>query len=107
MIQEDGPSAVAFWNGNEAGEALRWLDQNSVRPFIVSGTYGKDPSDQADCDVIVCGPWYAIRGSRNVNRAADPSVLVPGVDTETVADCDGFNVGSAVEDIPGLIRTLW
>lgn len=50
----------------------------------ITGTYG---SSQTETTIYVVGDWYACDGSHNLN-ACDASLLVDGVDVETLPDYD-------------------
>lgn len=60
----------------------------------IRGTYG---SHYTPCEVYVCDGWYAVEDSRNVNHT-DPSLLVDGVDVETLPDNDFFTADRPIED---------
>ena len=64
----------------------------------IQGAYG---SQSTPCQVFVCGAWYVVEGGSTVNRAARLSVLVDGVDVETIQDVDCFTT-SEVDSLEAL-----
>lgn len=64
----------------------------------IQGTFG---SQFTPCQVFVRGAWYVVEGGSTVNRAACSSVLVDGVDVETIQDVDCFTT-SEVDSLEGL-----
>jgi len=65
----------------------------------IQGCYG---SNKTACHIFVYDGWYAVEGSRNVNRACDPGTLVDGVWVEAVEDCDTFTWSEGIHSELGL-----
>lgn len=63
-----------------------------MKTRTINGTYGTG----TPCLVFVFDGWYAVDGSVNVNRT-DDSLLVDGVDVETLPDDDTFTWGDPIE----------
>lgn len=68
----------------------------------IEATYGYS---QTPCIVFCYKGWYAIKGSMNVNRC-DPTLLVDGVDVETLMDTDVFSWQSGIESLDQLIEAV-
>ena len=69
--------------------------------YTVNGTYG---SSQAECLVFVHDGWYAVQGSRNVNRTND--LIDHGVDVETLNDWDCFTASDEIECLADLVQEI-
>jgi len=67
----------------------------------VNGTYG---NLQTKCLVFTHDGWYAVQGSRNVNRTND--LIDHGVDVETLNDWDFFTASDEIETLEDLCNEI-
>lgn len=70
----------------------------------VNGTYGsgRTPAEIYIYDQRDGSAWYAVDGSKNVNRAANSDDLQEGVNVEEVKDIDTCTAANAIESVGDL-----
>ena len=69
----------------------------------IKGTYG---SEQTPCTVFVIGDWYAVEGSKNVNRAPSGFFehlnIEKPLNVELIHDVDTFHCRLPIESLEEL-----
>ena len=61
----------------------------------IQGTYGN--ISKTECTIYLYDDWYAIEDSVNCNRCPDESLLVNGIDVDTIEDIDTFTASKPIE----------
>lgn len=77
-----------------------------MKTDTIPGTYG---SGKTPCQIFTAtdrngATWYTVEGSSNVNCTYDE--LAPGVDVETVPDCDTFTWPDGIDSEETLARAV-